>query len=131
MAWERVQGILEASRLFNMQPKTFLTQHPLAQDWILRLSSSPEQFRAHQRERIDAKHPDILQPRVQALYNILRAETKKQVGPLARVQIFIGFPGGDGYWALRAQWLQEVEAQIARIWPGYAYGLPSTQREDD
>ncbi len=130
-AWERIQAILDASRMFNVEPKRFLVEHPSAQDWILRLSSSPEQFRAHQRERVDAKHPDIVKPCLQVLYDALRAEADRQ--PSSRVSIMVGtaFPISDDYWTMRAQWLQETEEHVARIWPGQALGLPHAPPQDD
>ena len=65
--WGRLQAILAASQVFGMEPTRFLGEYAEAQEYILRLCSTPEEFRAHQIDRIDAKHPDIVGRRVQAL----------------------------------------------------------------
>lgn len=128
--WERLEAILTAAQTFRMDPVTFLVECAAAQDWILRLSSDPDSFRVHQREWIDAKHPDVVTRAVQALHAVVREETRLQLGrPNADVRIFVGFPTGDDYWQMRAAWLQAVEIQIHRIWSGQA--LSTTQAPAD
>lgn len=128
--WERLRAILMASQTFQLEPARFLREFPGAQEYLLRLSSSSVEFRNHQTERIDAKHPDIVGSRIQALRSVLREEAAKQFGRRdARVDIQVSFPMGDDYWAMRAMWLQAVEVQIDCIWPGQ--GLGSTRNLQD
>ncbi|MCR4313651.1 MAG: hypothetical protein NUV84_00155 [Candidatus Uhrbacteria bacterium] len=116
--WERLVAILTASQAFGIEPTKFLREYAGAQEYILRLYSSPDEFRAHQIERVDAKHPEIVKHHVQVLHHALREEAVKQLGrPDMDVHLQIGFPMGDDYWQMRAWWRQAVEAQIRRVWP--------------
>lgn len=129
--WERVKAVLAASQVFGMEPTRFLGEYAGAQEYILRLCSSPEEFRAHQMERIDAKHPEIVECRVRALREALREEAAKQLGRRnADIQLKIGFPMGDDYWPMRAWWIQAVEAQILRVWPDHASSAPQAFVDD-
>lgn len=126
--WGRLRAILAASQMFGLPPTRFLTEYDGAQEYILRLYSSPVEFRAHQTQRIDEKHPDIVGRRVQALRDAFRQEAARQLRQFnTKVRIEIGFPIGEDYWAMRAWWLQSVEAQIQRVWPGQGQGVITTQ----
>lgn len=122
--WGRLRAILTASQMFDMLPSRFLTQYDRAQDFILRIGSSPEEFRTHQTWRVDAKHPDIVSRRVQALNDVLQKELVTQS---RRIHLYISFPMGEEYWAMRAWWLQAVEEQIQRVWPGQQAQATTTQ----
>ncbi len=129
--WERLKAILAAAQVFGMEPTRFLGEYAGAQEYILRLCASPEEFRTHQLERIDAKHPDIVGRRVQALEDALREEAAKQLGRTnVSIQFQGGLPMGEDYWQMRASWLQAVETQIQRIWPDQALGTTQLPADD-
>lgn len=123
--WDRLSGILTASEMFGVSPTTFMMDVSGASDWILRLSTTPELFRAHQRARIDEKHPDVVRRYVQALRTTLSTAIGTHHGS-TMFNLFIDFPMGEAFWEMRAWWLQEVEAQIDRVWPGQAQGSLAT-----
>ena len=115
--WQRVEAILLASQTLGVDATRFLEEYSGAQEYILRLSSSPETFRAHQIERIDDKHPEILARRMQSLRDVLRQEARNQLGvPQLEISLTVPFPTDEGYWQMRFCWLQAVEAQIQRVW---------------
>lgn len=130
--WERLKAILAASEVFGMKPTRFLWEYAGAQGYILRISSSPDEFRAHQMERVDTKHPEIVGRHVRVLHDTLREEAIRQLGHTnVQIRFQIGFPMGEDYWQMRALWLQAVEVQIQRIWPGLTSRCSHTNQQDD
>ena len=128
--WERLKAILAASEVFGMDATRFLQEYAGAQEYILRLCSSPDEFRTHQTARVDAKHPEIVSRYLQALQEALREEAIKQFEDFTgKIQIVVGFPMGEDYWRMRAWWLQAVEAEIYRVWGSEVEG--STQEPFD
>lgn len=129
--WERLKAILAASQVFNMEPTRFLREYDGAQEYILRLSSSPDEFRAHQTERVDAKHPEIVSRYIQTLHDALCEEAIKQLGRHnVDIRVLVSFPVGEDYWQMRTWWLQAIELQIARVWPDQALGNQHAPADD-
>ncbi|TAL50241.1 hypothetical protein EPN81_03245 [Patescibacteria group bacterium] len=115
--WNRVNVVVTLSRSCGLSPEQYL-KNPLAEDWILRLTTSPDVFRAREIEQLDELHPDSLVRHVKAFQaGVNRALGDSPFAQDFRIELMINVPKGDAYWEFRADRIQVLEERIRRIWP--------------
>lgn len=125
---ERLRAIVEVARMCAISDVVDVVRSPVTRDQVLLISTTASAFRDDQRARIDAKRPEIIDVHVDRLC--------RSIGELLRIapqQVKISvsnFPSSEHYWQVRAWWMQHVEIQIDRVWPGCALGsqhVPMTE----
>ena len=116
--WERVEAVTVLAASYSMTPVEFLTSVSNASDWILRITSSPDQHRAIHQEFLDSAHPDRMSERIEVFSRAVQRNLRASgIAQELAIALDSKVPQGDAYWQWRARQLQNLEIQIARIWP--------------
>ncbi|KKW32438.1 MAG: hypothetical protein UY76_C0028G0009 [Candidatus Uhrbacteria bacterium GW2011_GWA2_52_8d] len=114
--WNRIDIITALAESYRVKPSDFFVKISGAHDWVLRVTSSPDQYRAAVYTRLEGLMPD----RLERVFRRQYEELNRQFGSIC-VQELVSrqLQGlqGDNYWALRAGLLQQMEERIARVWP--------------
>ena len=120
-AWRHVMAVCDAAQAHAMSPVRFIGDVSQAHDWVVRLASSPQEYRELACLRLDRMHPDEIGRHLQALASAIKRATQDVPG-LEEIPVVAAMPYrvGDDYWKWRAQMLQQVEREIARIWSAAA-----------
>lgn len=119
--WASLTTIVVLARSYGVTPLQFL-KFPNAVDWVLRGTTSPKAFRQAQRENVNNRHPDLVEPHCLAF-----AKGMAQVHALSereaaqfRDKILRIVLRGDAYWEHRGRVYAQIEEIIDRVWPGNA-----------
>ncbi|GEM_PF-6549415 len=131
MRWQRVTVICNIAKSFHITPLDFLTQIPDAHDWLLRVTSSPDELRKAELQRLDALHPDRVTRRIADLRRSLTQRVEGHYVEVVSQILGLNMAVGEaGYWEMRAAHLQRIEERIAHVWPGAALGATPAPPDD-
>lgn len=118
--FKQIDALLAASCAKMMKPIAFLTHSSDAYDWIIRLASSPDEYRAERIAYLDAVSPDT----VSRCADQFRSKVTRQIGQSVDIELKSGGSGLDltndnrSFWAWRAVRIVGIEREIEKVWGG-------------